>query len=201
MIAPILTRTVRIIVWLYVVSGVVLLAGHASWFPDFYRPAYMGVLSFVSAAVIVGVPAIFKKTGMRDVVKELQVIIALSLVFNGLGELGLYKLYLVGFPYDKVTHFVTPVLLVFGIARFRSRYYGKDLMRSLWWAVVAVFVGGVAWEAWEWLSDVLFHTLEWGLYGEQAVQDTIWDVIMNGLGVAAGVVAARRISHRNRLST
>jgi uncharacterized membrane protein YjdF len=110
------------------------------------------------------------------------------LALNALGALGLYKLYLVGFEYDKLLHFITPLILVLGAARFRMVWYGRNINSALKWSLGVVLAGAIGWEVFELLSDVTFGTETMGLYGEGVVKDTIVDLVMNILGAVLAVI-------------
>ena len=118
----------------------------------------------------------------------LQFNIAVNLLINGAGGLGLYRLYLIGFEYDKLTHFVTPMLLTVGIYTFLSIWYEWRNKKTLIFVVAGVLVAGFGWEALEYLSDVLFDTQLLGGGSAQVARDTTFDVIANILGITTAVV-------------
>ena len=50
------------------------------------------------------------------------------------------------------------------------------------------FVAGLVWELFEAVSDALFQTKEWGVYGEYIVSDTYRDILFNTLGTIMGIM-------------
>jgi len=183
-------KTIKIISWIFIFSGIALLVIGPDRLPDFYNPGYMAGAAFASAFAIIAPVWFFKS---EDPLKkkarlELQGFILLAVVLNGLGALGLYKLYLVGFEYDKFVHFITPLVLVLGAARFGMIWYGRDIGSALKWSLAAVLVGAVGWEFYEVFSDAIFGTQSFGVYGEAVVKDTVIDLLMNIFGAALAAI-------------
>ena len=156
----------NIVIAFFVVAGFVLLLTDKTHWPGYYDLPYMGWAALVCALVIFVVP------------KEFQAPLALVLFLNGLGDLGLYQLYLYGFEFDKVIHFVSPLIaaLVFiprlGVVR----------------AALLVVGMAFAWELFEFLADTYLKTHLFGVYRHQVFRDTITDIAMNILGVAAAAL-------------
>lgn len=162
-----------------------MVLGKRSWFPDFYDPLYVGILSFVCAFLIFLPKILFRKhdADKQKVITELQVVVSIALILNGIGTLGAFQLYTVGFQYDKFNHFVIPFLMTIQTFRFFNIWKGYSIKRSLTLAGLIVFVGGILWEVLEFSSDLIFHTRTWGVYGLDAWTDTIGDVSFNTLGI------------------
>lgn len=169
--------------------GVILILAPQNWFPDFYKPNFMAILAFVSAFLIVLPGFIFKSKDVhkKHSLEKIQVIIAIGLLINGLGGLGLYKLYLIGFQYDKLTHFITPLIFTVGFVYFLKAWFGLTFKRALVFSVSMVIFGSFLWEFLEWLSDYIFDTELLGGGTGQIVRDTVFDLIFNALGIIVGV--------------
>lgn len=173
-----------------VVIGLFMLCGYRSWFPDFYHPLYFGTLALFSPLLIY-LPPLFLKgetAHRKNAIRNIQVIIAFSLLTNLAGQLGLYQLYKFGFEYDKLAHFVVCMLfaciLVVVLTEWTNLPLGKVILLTL----VIIFCSGVIWEIIEASADFLFGTQEWGVYGEYVVSDTSRDTLFNMLGALSGVL-------------
>lgn len=172
----------------YLIAILLLLFLPDTMLPSFYKSYFMVGVSAVSVAVVFLFGHLFKTEDKtkNHVVEHCQMALAVSIGMNGLGGLGLYKLYRVGIPYDKIMHFVIPViLLVFGVY-FLMHRYNKPKKYAIVFMVVAVFVGSVVWEGVEVGQDRLFGTKTAGIYGEDYVNDTILDIVSAAAGLALG---------------
>jgi len=177
---------IKISIVIYLVVGVALLVLPPDNLPSFYRPGLMASLAFVSALLIVLPRLIFRSGGdekKSHKLFRLQALVALVLLLNGLGGLGLYKLYVVGFEYDKLMHFVVPMLLTFLGFDFISTWFGKNRKASALIAGSVVIFGGLLWESLEATSDIFLGTSLLGGGDSLAAVDTIADISMNFLGV------------------
>ena len=185
-----MNKFTKSVIVLYILAGLILLFGPKSLFPSFYKPNLMVALALVSI-ISIWLPSVIFRT-QNEIKKQarevLQFNIAVNLLINGAGGLGLYRLYLIGFEYDKLTHFVTPMLLTVGIYTFLSIWYEWRNKKTLIFVVAGVLVAGFGWEALEYLSDVLFDTQLLGGGSAQVARDTIFDVIANILGITTAVV-------------
>ncbi len=170
----------------FIVIGIILLLGKKDWFPEFYNPVYMGLFAFISAFLLHSSPKIFYKLNQIDS-EKLQLTVASALLLNGIGSLGLFKLYVVGFEYDKLVHFIVPLIFTVNFAGIFNKWHGLVFGRSLIMAAVAIFLLGLFWEIFEFSSDVLFGTETFGIYGKEALRDTIQDISANVLGILAGI--------------
>lgn len=175
----------------YVFAGIVLFAT-AEWdtLPDFYMPYLMGLLALVSAFLIVLPQMVLRNRNTPEKEKVLiyfQAAIAFGLLINGAGGLGLYKLYLVGFPYDKLTHFVTPFVFTFAFTYLFKDWFSKSFKYSLISSAILVLIGGFLWEGLEYTSDAFLGTHLFGGGSSEVYADTIGDIIANFLGVFAAI--------------
>ena len=147
----------------FVFTGAVLLVAPHSWWPEYYDVTYMGIAALVCAAAIWLVPATLKTP------------LAIILLLNASGDLGLYQLYTYGFEYDKVIHFASPLIATLALARvWRVKR-----------AVIIIIACAIAWELFEFLIDRYFKTRLFGVYHLFIWRDTIIDVVFNIVGIAA----------------
>ncbi len=170
----------------FIVIGIVLLLGKDGWFPEFYNPVYMGIFSFISAFLLYFSKKNFYKLSQVDF-EKLQLIVVFTLVLNGFGSLGLYKLYIVGFEYDKLLHFIVPLIFTVNFAGIFSKQRGLTFNKSLIAVSIAIFLFGLFWEIFEISSDILFSTETFGIYGKETFRDTIQDISANAFGIFTGI--------------
>lgn len=149
----------------FIVAGFVLLLTDKARWPAYYDLPYMGWAALACAVAIFVFP------------KHYQSALALILLFNASGDLGLYELYRHGFEYDKVIHFVSPLIATLGLAK----YLGVKR------AILIVIAGAVGWELFEFLSDALIKTHLFGVYRHQIFRDTLTDLAMNLLGILTAI--------------
>jgi hypothetical protein len=167
----------KIAIVLFLLVGIILLLTDESRWPDYYDLPYMGWASLVCALLILLCP------------KRLKLPLALVLMFNASGDLGLYELYKYGFEYDKVIHFMSPFIAmivlipIVGVPR----------------AFLIVIAGALAWESFEFLADKFIKTHLFGVYRHQIFRDTITDVVMNLLGITIGILFHRLHSQKATL--
>lgn len=147
----------------FVVAGLVLLITPHPWWPSFYDLPYMGIAALVCAGLVWIVPDQFKTP------------LAIILLLNASGDLGLYELYRFGFQYDKIIHLTSSLIATLVLARvlgFRR-------------AALIVIAAGIAWELFEFVMDRYFKTRLFGVYHLFVWQDTMVDAVCNLMGVAA----------------
>ncbi|MBI4920056.1 hypothetical protein HY838_02105 [Candidatus Azambacteria bacterium] len=172
----------------FLVFGLVLIFGKREWFPDFYNPHFMGIASFMSALAVILPKFIFRSKDFKkqEAVLNLQAIFSAALLLNGTGSLGLYKLYLVGFEYDKAVHFLVPFFLFIAITNFAGDWYGLNSQKILVFSGIFILIGGFIWEFLEAIADIFLKTQTMGFYGQEIIKDTIVDNVFNFLGIIAG---------------
>ena len=185
-------RTNKFIAAVFIIAGLILIFGKREWFPEFYRPQFMGIIAFVSALLII-LPRFIFKPSSEELNKQkslnlLQAVLVVGLALNSLGALGLFQLYKIGFEYDKLIHFVVPFLSVIAFSRFGLDWYGWSFGKSIILAAVLVIFGGFFWELFEFFGDKLLKTEMSGYYGKFIIKDTVWDSAMNFFGVVAGIL-------------
>lgn len=198
---------INLVVAGYVVFGVVLMLAPTAWFPEYVAAHYLGILSFVSAAIVLVFPYLLKSTDpeKQTLAHKMHYILIVILLTNAAGELGLYQLYFTtGFQYDKVLHFLTPLLCTITLMQFFIVWYGWARARAATVAALLSILFFVLWEVWELTSDLLFGTRELGIYGAQIKADTIADVVYGLVGVGVGLLVqldgVRRRFGRMRLT-
>jgi len=182
----------KFIAAVFIIAGLILIFGKREWFPEFYRPQFMGIIAFVSAFLIVLPSLIFQFPDDSLKQKTLiffQNVLVVGLALNSLGALGLFQLYKIGFEYDKLIHFIVPFLSVMAFSRFGINWYGWSFKKSIILSVVLVILGGFLWELFEFFGDRLFKTEMSGYYGKFIVKDTVWDLAMNLFGVIGGILS------------
>jgi VanZ family protein len=175
----------NIVAYLFIIGGFILLFGKSSWFPDFYNPIFMGVMSLVSAGLI-WFPRFYlnpKNEKQEGVVNLIQSGLSFALVIGSLGSLGFFQLYRVGIQYDKITHFLNSFILTIVLTQSLVDWKEMRSKKAVAISVAIVLVCGVLWEGYELLGDTVLGTQMLGHYGEFITEDTIWDLIMNLLGV------------------
>ncbi len=196
-------RTNKFIAAVFIIAGLILIFGKREWFPEFYRPQFMGIIAFVSALLIIlprfifsarGGSAFSGKPSSEELNKQkslniFQAVLVAGLVLNSLGALGLFQFYKIGFEYDKLIHFVVPFLSVIAFSRFGLDWYGWSFGKSIILAAVLVILGGFLWELFEFFGDRLFKTEMSGYYGKFIIKDTVWDLAMNLFGVIGGILS------------
>ena len=161
---------------LFAAIGLLLLVTPRSWWPGFYDLPYMGI----AALVCVGAIMLFWK------VPTLQTMLAAILLLNGLGDLGLYELYKIGFEYDKLVHFLSPAIGVAMGSKFLMARYGLSIKKSLAITFTVAAIVSVGWEVFELIADGTFGTHLSGVYGSYVSEDTRHDLFSDVFGMFAG---------------
>lgn len=188
---------VRWTIILLAVAGVILLIFPVPWFPSFYDVRYMGWAALGGVVLIFALPWLARvKEGAPDAGRKnkaadlMQMFLAFMIASNALGDLGLYKLYKIGFEYDKVLHFFTPFLGVIFVSLFLSGRFGISKAKSIAIAVAIFLACGVSWEVYEYLADMYLKTHISGVYGVDISTDTKFDLLFDLIGSSSGAVGA-----------
>ena len=176
-------------------AGIILLVFPVSWFPSFYDVRYMGFVGLAYAVLITFLPRLLRvsenetdaarKNHAADLFQFLLIFVFIS---NVAGDLGLYKLYTVGFEFDKLLHLIIPFTSVIVISiilnqRFRIRKYYAIAM-----AFGFIILCGVVWEVYEYATDIILKTHISGVYGLGISIDTKFDLIYDVFGSVFGVL-------------
>lgn len=152
----------KLVIVFFVIAGLVLLLTDKAIWPTYYDLPYMGWASLVCALVIFLIPQRFKFA------------LAIILLLNASGDLGLYELYRSGFEYDKFIHFTSPLIATLALA------HAYGLRR----AIMIVIAGAIAWELFEFGADALIKTHLFGVFRHQIFRDTVIDFLCNIAGIA-----------------
>ncbi|MBI4691853.1 MAG: hypothetical protein HY773_00165 [Candidatus Terrybacteria bacterium] len=173
-----------------IAAGLALLFGKSDWFPSFYMPKFMGIASFASALLIILPKIIFRPADekKKEALIKLQFYTAVALVLNGLGGLGFFQFYRYGLPYDKIVHFIVSLMATIGLTQFICAWWNWEFKKAITAVIILIMAGGVGWEGFEFLTDFVFKTKTFGIYGEYVNKDTIMDIILNVLGIIAGFI-------------
>ncbi|MCX6780656.1 MAG: hypothetical protein NT003_00855 [Candidatus Magasanikbacteria bacterium] len=172
----------------YAIGIVALLVIPMSWMPAFYHPVFMAGISSLALTVVM-LPGFFTRhlqQQHQSMVERYQASLAFCAGVNGLGGLGLYKLYEYGIQYDKILHFLVSVIFVLGIAHFLHYFHARSRTIAIILAVIIVILCGFAWEGWEVLQDHLFGTQTSGVYGADYFSDTFFDLLFDIFGSIVG---------------
>ena len=159
----------EIIASIFTLNGLVLFLGDRRWFPDFYNPKFMAMMAFISAFLIILPRLIYKAKDNHEkqrLLNLLEISLIIVLALGGLGGLGLFRLYDIGFAYDKFIHFLIPFIFTIVICRFGSQWYRWSFKKSVILGATLVFMGGIAWEIFEFVADTTIGTQMRGYYGE-----------------------------------
>lgn len=155
----------KIAIVFFIISGILLLVTPTAWWPRFYDLPYMGWAALVCAMAIALAPERFKA------------MLAAILFLNASGDLGLYELYHYHIEYDKVIHFVSPLIATLTLRKYYS-----------WKQTVLIIVAfALGWELFEFLADALIKTHLFGVFRQHVWSDTAGDLAMNCLGVILGL--------------
>lgn len=182
-------RFIKISIIIFLLGGIILIFLPKQWAHFFYQPSYVGMMFFASA-VLIYLPKIFFRSddpSKKELVAKVQAVMAASLLMNGAGELGFYQLYLIGFEYDKLIHFITPFLFTVVFSEILLARKNYSFWQIAWRAALVILASGIIWEFWEAFSDILFQTQEWGVYGKYATKDTFGDIMWNLTGITLGL--------------
>jgi len=183
-------KFLNIFIWAFLIAGLILILGKKDWFPDFYSPKFFGLFSFVSAFLIILPSLIFRadESVKKEALLNLRIVMAVSLLLNGLGSLGLFQLYKFGFEYDKVIHFGIALMLVIPLSSFIFYWYGLNFKKSVFMAVMIMISAGFVWELLEYFADLIFGTKTFGVYGTEVIKDTILDLVMDFAGAGMAII-------------
>lgn len=173
-----------------VLAGALLLTLPVRWFPSFYTVRAMGIVAELFALLILIPPWIFRARSDKDrqAINILQLSLAACFIMSGLGELGMWQLYRYGFEYDKVVHFAAPLIMTLAFTYFLIVHRRVSFRSALMSSSAFVLFLGLAWEGVEYYSDKLFGTKLFGVYGQFATADTIFDILGDVLGILVGII-------------
>jgi hypothetical protein len=159
---------------------------------------------FVLVAVVLAIlPALLARSHAANVPLEIELVVLWLVIADmTVGHLaGFYELAY----FDKLLHFGNSVLLgmVAFLAVYVLHFVGRT-RRHAWIdgaAILLLTLGlGALWEIGEYAADHLFHRATQGAPGLEALDDTMWDLILDGAGGVLGALLGPLYMHRSRRS-
>jgi hypothetical protein len=187
---------IKLSIWGYTICGILffIFTFLGKNLPNnFIKPSTIGILAFVAVFLIIS-PRLFLNSRIGGDMKrehalsKLQSMIAFALIVNCAGGAGLYDLYKIGFNYDKLMHFIVPMMFAVVWAYFFKDWFGFGIRESALFASALTFAGGVVWEILEAFSDIFFGTQLLGMGSGKIVSDVVLDVVMDVLGIIMGII-------------
>lgn len=176
-------------------AGIILLVFPVSWFPSFYDVRYMGFGSLVYAVLIIFLPRLLRVSeNETDAARKnhaadlFQFVLAFNFISNAAGDLGLYKLYTVGFEFDKLLHFIIPFTSVIAISIILNQRLEIRKRYAIAMAFGFIILCGVGWEAYEYAADIILKTHISGVYGLYINTDTKFDFAYDVFGSVFGAL-------------
>ncbi len=79
-------------------------------------------------------------------------------------------------------------ILFIALVNFLNGWHGVPFVKIGYLIALLIIVIGLTWELFEYLSDITLNTQSFGVYGMDATNDTIFDIIFNILGVTSAFV-------------
>ena len=181
---------IKFSVAVFLAAGAAFLFLPREYFPDFYNPIFMGISSLFSAISVLFFNFIFypDNSQKKQALLNFQAAGTFILLLNGAGALGLYQLYKIGFQYDKLLHFLTPLIMVLTAAQFFAVYFNWSLKKLIMITVGLTAVIGLGWEIFELFFDYFFKTKTLGFYGKYVIWDSAMDILANLGGILTAVL-------------
>lgn len=155
-----------------------------------YHGAWLYSLLCLLALILIMTPSILARTNQVNLPIEIELVVLWWLVADmTFGRLmGLYQN---SIWYDKVIHLGNSGL--FGLIAFLAIYTLKmtdRLQTGFMINLLAIFLFtlglGALWEIFEFISDLIFHEGAQGSLLMSPLNDTMWDLILDGLGGIIG---------------
>ena len=176
-----------------------------SWFPKFYDVRYSGWSMIIGALIIYFLPSFLRvPADLPDAAKKnraadlLQFLIALAIIADALGALGLYELYQFGLPYSYTLHIVIPLISVILLTIVINSRFEIRLPYAVLIAFFAVLMAGIGWEIFENLSDHFLNTHLTGPDQSTAYNTTRLNLIQDTTGAFLGsIIATLKLRKKN----
>ena len=172
--------------------------------PFFYLKgqAFFAIFCFFSIVVVV-IPAYLAKTSKVNLPVELELILLWFLFTDNIfGRL--FAFYENSAWFDKALHLGNSIFI--GFASFLVIYvllYTKNLSIRPFVMGLLIFIislgFGALWEIFEYFADILFNQGAQGSPVMDALDDTMWDLVLDGIGgVFGGIFGPLYIHYSNR---
>lgn len=169
---------------------------------DYVEMRYLSFIFLVGYMICAWIPffltLFFRIQFNRIIIVAYQMFLFLSMILGSL-----WRFYVLWDPYDQIMHFASGILIALIAYNFFKNSKKNDI--SLVWIFVLTFsislmCGGI-WEIYEFVSDGLLGnnaqgTL--GLYGRDAIMDTMYDLICDFVGGIIGGVACVVLEWKNK---
>ena len=176
-------------------GGILMTFLPISWFPKFYDVRYSGWSMLAGALLIYFLPSILrvpadspnaaKKNRAADL---FQFLIALAIIADALGALGLYELYQFGIPYAYILHVCIPLISVILLSIVLNMRFEIHLPYAAVIAFILVLICGIGWEVFENLSDHFLNTHLTGPDQSTSYNTTMLNLIQDTIGALLGSV-------------
>ncbi len=184
---------VRSVQFFLLTSGLALILLPKHWLWYVYDVRYTGIAMLIGATILYSLPrfAHVHQSALRAehknrAVDSLQIFLAIAFTGDALGGLGLYGLYQFGVPYDKVLHFLVPLLAALLLPFILRDRYGWNRTQSIAATFGLVIGSALMWELFEFGADMILHTHLSGELGNYISSDTKYDLLFGGLGAVIG---------------
>ena len=185
------------VVPLFLLAGIFLVVTPPEWYPAWFFSRLTGVGALLYALLILMPDLLFRIDPEADMEVQhrkvrsrarLQNYLALGCLLGITGTLGLYRF---NFPFDKINHFLFPLLATIALSRFIYRWWDIPLRRALIITVCLVLFAAGVWELLEYSSDRIFGTVAFGQLGLNIFIDTAMDSLLDIAGIYIGVWLVR----------
>jgi phosphoglycerol transferase MdoB-like AlkP superfamily enzyme len=153
---------------------------------------YLYALVCIAAIAVLVAPSLLVRTSRANMPVEVE----LAVLWGAVGDMTLGRMAgLYGTVwFDKLLHFgnslligVLAFLIVYAL-RFTGRLQTSSLTNGVVILLLALGVGAF-WEITEYLADLVFHEGSQGSPAMAPLDDTMWDLILDGVGGALGGLA------------
>jgi len=176
-----------------------------SWFPKFYDVRYSGWSMIAGALIIYFLPLILRvPADTPDATKKnraadlLQFLIALAIICDALGALGLYELYQFGIPYSYILHLTIPFIGVILLSIILKMRFKLQLPKSVILAFVIIMICGLGWEIFENTADHFFNTHLTGPDQLTTFNTTNLNLIQDTIGALLGsIITSLKLRKKN----
>ena len=166
-----------------------------SWFPSFYDVRYSGWSMIAGALIIYFLPLILRVPSnspdaaqKNHAVDLLQFLIALAIISDALGALGLYKLYQIGIPYSYILHITITFIGVLLLSIILKMRFEIQLPKNIILAFVIIILCSIGWEIFENTSEHFWGTHLTGPDQLTSTNTTALNLIQDTIGALSGSI-------------